>query len=302
MKQNRLTLALILALAMTFALAACGQSPADAEASAAPEAAAGEDAVYEQDGYRLTIPAQYADLVVVDTDTEDQFFSVSEKASLEAADYEGAGWLFGIGTVDEARLHEMMTTDMMTFADPFAKDADGSYYLFYHPSDVRIERDGDITDADMEQWSELCEWAQSVKESFAEENGLEPFTVSNTELDIYLARVAYLDDTAYTISTTEHGPMEPGDVDKTPFVEQLLGGMTSEYADGVEAPDGEYVVLMVKDGDTDVRIDFFSADDNLVRVVRDDAEALYTVHYADGSTVARDVMQSWYDALVAANA
>ena len=300
MKKIRSISALILALLMVFSLAACSAQSGETAESAPP--AAVEAAVYENEGFKLTVPAEYAELVIVDTDAEDMLFSVSEKASVEASDYDGAGWLFGIGTVDEARLHELMTGDMMTFADPFAKDADGSYYLFYHPSDVRIERAGEITDEDMQQWSALCEWAQSVKESFIEENGLEAFTVTNTELDIELDRVAYLDDVAYTISTTEHGPMEPGDVDKTPFVEQLLGGMTSEYADGVEAPDGEYVVLTVKDGDTDVRIDFFSADDHLVRVVRDDMETLYTVQYADGSTVARDVMQSWYDALVAANA
>ena len=112
---------------------------------------------------------------------------------------------------------------------------------------------------------------------------------------------------AYTISTTEFGPKEPGSVDKTPFVTKLLDGVVFEYAD-TEAPDGEYVVLAFKDGDMDVRIDFFSADGNLIRVTRsftDGAETIenetfYTAHYADGTTVAGDVMQSWYDALVAA--
>ena len=309
MKHFKKICALLLALVMVASLAACSTKDAAQDAKETETAQPAEAAVFEADGMKLTVPAEYAALVNVETDKDDMLFSVAEKASVEASDYEGAGWLFGIARVDEARLHEMMTSDM-SGADVFARDGEGNYYLFCHPTDVRIEREGEITDADMEQWSALCGWANDAKAVFIEENaGLESYVRTNTDLDIYLSRVAYLDDVAYTISTTEFGPKEPGDVDKTPFVTQLLDGVVFEYTDA-EAPDGEYVVLAFKDGDMDVRIDFFAADGNLIRVTTSfmdgeetiTNESLYTAHYADGTTVAGDVMQSWYDALVAANA
>ena len=309
MKSFKKFAALALALLMVFSLAACAAKDADDAVETDAVQPAAEDAVFENEGLKLTVPAEYADLVLVDTEDGDLIFSVSEKASVEAGAYEGAGWLFGVARVDADALHEMMTSDM-SGVDVFARDADGNYYLYCHPTDVRIEREGEIKDSDMEQWSALCAWAESMKETFVAENaGLEAYVRSNTDLDIYLSRVAYLDDVAYTISTTEFGPKEPGDVDKTPFVTQLLDGVTFEHTDA-EAPDGEYVVLALKDGDMDVRIDFFAADGNLIRVTTSfmdgeetiTNESLYTAHYADGSTVARDVMQSWYDALVAANA
>ena len=86
---------------------------------------------------KFTVPAEYAGLVNVETDKDDMLFSVAEKASVEAADYEGAGWLFGFAKVDEDTLHSMMTSDM-SGADVFARDGEGNYYLFCHPTDVRI--------------------------------------------------------------------------------------------------------------------------------------------------------------------
>lgn len=312
MKHTNKICALLLALVMVASLAACSAKDAAQDAQDAKEsepAQPPEAAAFEAGGMKFTVPAEYAGLVNVETDKDDMLFSVAEKASVEAADYEGAGWLFGFAKVDEDTLHSMMTSDM-SGADVFARDGEGNYYLFCHPTDVRIEREGEITDADMEQWSALCAWGEEAKAAFIAENaGLESYVRTNTELDIYLSRVAYLDDAAYTISTTEFGPKEPGDVDKTPFVTKLLDGVTFEYTDA-EAPDGEYVVLALKDGDMDVRIDFFSADGNMIRVTTSfmdgeetiTNESLYTATYADGSTVAGDVMQSWYDALVAANA
>jgi len=49
--------------------------------------------------------------------------------------------------------------------------------------------------------------------------------------------LAKLADTPYTISTTEYGPLEPGDFPSDIFVE-LLNNMKFEKAEGVEAPDG----------------------------------------------------------------
>ena len=73
MKPAKKTLALLLALVLVFALAACSQK-ADEPQESAPagdESAQKEAAVFEKDGYKLTVPAEYADLVVVDTEAED---------------------------------------------------------------------------------------------------------------------------------------------------------------------------------------------------------------------------------------
>ena len=67
-----------------------------------PEGEAGQ--LYENDGLKLMIPLEYDELLITETPQDDRgarLFSVSEKASVEAAkatgmDYEGAGWLFSI--------------------------------------------------------------------------------------------------------------------------------------------------------------------------------------------------------------
>ena len=59
------------------------------------------------EGLQLTIPAEYADLVLAEVAVGDMLFSVSEKASVEAAQAfgepadSGAGWLFGIRRISD---------------------------------------------------------------------------------------------------------------------------------------------------------------------------------------------------------
>ncbi len=99
-------------------------------------------------GMTLTIPAETASLVLVDTpqnNPDGVLFSVSEKDSVNAALADGRdastgeGWLFGIRRVDETKLHGMLCYDM-SGAEVFAKDTDGYYYLYTHPTDVRLYR------------------------------------------------------------------------------------------------------------------------------------------------------------------
>ena len=54
-------LCMILALAMVFTIAACGNSADDKKEAAAPAA---EDLVLKNEDLQLTVPAEYADLVV----------------------------------------------------------------------------------------------------------------------------------------------------------------------------------------------------------------------------------------------
>ena len=98
-----------------------------------------------------------------------ELFSVSETASIKAAEATGqytagAGWLFSISRVTEEQLHQMLCY-LMFGSEVFGRDEDGMYYLFEHPTDVRIVRESyDNMDADMAIWSELNQWAWQEKE------------------------------------------------------------------------------------------------------------------------------------------
>ena len=313
MKKAKLLTALFAAFLMLLAFTACGSSGQDQEEAAQEEATASEAQAgqFTNDGMVLTVPAEYQEIVTVETPENDKdgiLFKVAEKASIEAAeqmesaDVEGAGWLFSIGRVDEDTLHEMLCGEM-SGAIPFARDEDGQCYVYYHPTDVRLIRaDNDEMEAAMDSWTALNEWAASTRDTFIEENkGLNEVTFGNTDLEIYLNQIAYQGKKDYTISTTEAGPMKPGDTDPLPFTGKLLNGAVYEEADDAEAPDGEYVVLAFpKDN---VRFDFFQADgqENLIRRVwgeNDENEQFYKAVYEDNSVKASEVMQDWYHAVM----
>lgn len=308
MKNRKTTVwGILLAALLAFSLAACSSASSGEE----PKEGDSDAVSVTNAGLTLSIPAEYSDLLAVDTpqDSEDgTLFSVSEKASIEAgkaqgmSDDDGAGWLFSIGRISEEDLHEMLCNDMSGM-QVFAKDEDGNYYMFYHPTDVRLIRENnEEMEQAMESWSALNEWAWTVPETFVAENdGLTAETRGNTELDIYLARIAYLDDTDYTIGTTEYGPLSSDSVDAAPYLELLMNGATYERVDGEEAPDGEYVVLSFPEDD--VRFDFFLAEgkENYIRQVwAEDNESLYKAVFADESIQASSVMQDWYNELAAA--
>ncbi len=251
---------------------------------------------YENDGMSLSIQPKYNDLITVTTPENDEngvLLSVSETASLEADDFEGVGWLFSIGRVDEAKLHELLCNDM-TGADVFARDGNGDYYIWYHPTDVRYARaTAEEMQRDAGQWSMLCEWAESMKDKFAGQNGLEYASFGNSEVDTYLARAAWESGVNYTLSTTEFGPVKGGGVDGTPYAEFLMKGYFMEVED--EAPDGEYVVLSLPD--EDVRVDFFFAPEAYARVVSGDRETVYQAAWWDDNISYAEAMQGWYYAL-----
>ena len=270
-----------------------------------------EFVMLENDGLKLPIPAALQDAVVTEVPEKDErnvLFSVSEKASIEAAEAngenaDGAGWLFSIRCIDQAGLDEMRTGDM--FGDrPFAKDENGNIYVLCLPTDVRMVRENyDNMEEELKDFEVLVQWAgETVPEMFIEENGLTPITVGNTDLDITLARIAFDPETEYILSTTQFGELEPKDADAAPFLEKLMNDVTFVPANDAEAPDGEYVVLRIPG--ENVRFDFFSNDsENLVREVWEDldAEALYRAEFADGTSSVTKIMQEWYDALAKAN-
>lgn len=249
---------------------------------------------YENGGLRLEVQPKYNDLITVEVPADDPnglLFTVSETASLKAGGFDGAGWLFSIGKISADELHQMLCRDM-SGAEVFAMGEDGSYYMYYHPTDVRYARETvEKMHEDQDQWSMLCEWASTVRDSLAEKNGLEPVYYGNSEIDMLVARAAWGENAGVTLSTTEFGPVAIEGTDGSQYADViLLAGFVP--SDEKEAPDGEYVVLNFPD--EGVRVDFFFAPGNYARIVRDDTETLYQatvffneIHYAD-------IMQGWY--------
>ena len=258
---------------------------------------------------RLTVPSEMRELVIVNTDEPDLLFSVYEKASVEAAERiraaeggtdpgnTGEGWLFGIERVDEARLHELLCFDM-SGVEVFARTADGGAYLYRHPTDVRLVRDGDdaYSDADLKAWAAATEWASGMPEKFIEENGLTAYRRSNTGLDMVLSRILYRGDVRYELTSLAHGTFTPDPAESVPYLE-ARAALSYERADPSETPDGEYIVLNLPDENT--RFDFFfGGDGSYVREVRGEYEDLYRAE--DGADVISPV-RDWYTAVAAAN-
>ena len=317
----------ILLAALTLTLTACGRtSPAvDAPQTSGAETALTleeqpqteapaeqqADVQYTNAGLTLTIPADKSDLVLVDTPQDDPdglLFIVKEKDSVEAAAADGHdasdgyGSLFEIRRMDRAALDEMLAYDMSGM-EIFAKDADGNYYLYTHPTDVRIYRQNNDYDAGIDQWTTLNEWAYDDVRSciLADNAGLTAYTYGNAVLDRYLTGPAVQDGGNYTVSTSAGGPLSPKGADASPYTTKLLGFTSCEDADNSETPDGESIALSFPEDD--VRFDFFLAEgkENVVRMVWwGGNEQLMKLTYSD-DTKASAVMQEWYSALAAAS-
>ena len=276
---------------------------------------ANEPEKYEIGEIVVPIPQSYSDILYREIsvpdennsnpEDEEQIITISERASREAAeamgeDPEGAGVLCTISRVSEARLHELQSGAMSAVnMHVFAKDKDGKYYIVDYPTDVRLTREtGEKMNEAMDAWAELNSWAQGdlISGILALSSDIEPVSYTSTELDMWLARIAYTNDAKYTVSTTEFGPLEPGDIDPSKYTERLLNAGFEEVKDA-KAPDGEYVVLSFPEDN--VRFDFFSGDKTLVReVLLDEYETFYRVAATDVEST--DIMQEWYDALAAA--
>lgn len=291
-------------------------SSAATAATTGTAATAAEDTVTFQSGkYTLAVPAEYVDLLNIQTlhnDPDGILFKVFEKESVEAAKArgekgEGAGWLFNIGILDEQGAREMLC-EYMTGRYLFAKSEDGTWFVKYHPTDVRLVREGEdqYNDEAMAQWAMLGQWANEVPNNFIRMNeGLTPEKHSNTDLDIHLARIAYRDNVNYTISTLENGVMEPGDTDPSPYLSRLMNGVTIDYARDEEFPDGEYLVLDFPDDHVRFEFFFMEGKQNLFREVLGSDEneenrfkTLYRISFEDETASATEIMNEWYHALV----
>ena len=320
----RREVALVLILALVLSLGACAAAPSSAHDTASapapteapastpkptePPAATPEPTqtpepedlnvtVFENFGLKLKVPNELADKLILETKDE-PLFTATEIASKEAAEKthpeyaDGMGWLFSISRVTEDELHEMLTY-VMFGQEVFARDDSGCYYVLNTPTDVRIDREGEITESDLAQWSAFYKWINgSMRERFIADNGLTPCRISNTDLDIELARIAWNGETAYTLASLADGVHGLGNADGAAASEKILSKcffkMTEE-----EIPDGEYLVLQIPD--SRARFDFFYAEvGRLVREYRDDMEILYRCTEDVDVT---SLVEQWYEAL-----
>jgi len=241
---------------------------------------AGETQKVDANGITVEIPAAYSDLLTVRTEGlgDGELISVSETASIEAAqangmDSDGAGWLFSISRVPEAEADLMRCGDMSGM-EIFAEN-DGFYYIYNHPTDVRMVRatNEEMTE-DMDQWSELNEWAAGeVRQGILAGNPeLDAETFSNTTLDMLPARAAYRGDVQYEIRSLELGgeAVDMSAMAGDDLIEELADDATYEVVTDTEAPDGEYIVLAFNADGEEIRYDFFSSTEaaNLIRETR----------------------------------
>lgn len=252
---------------------------------------------YENGGLRFEIQPKYNDLLTVETpanDADGVLFKVSETASLEAGGHDGAGWLFSIGAVSEEKLHDMLCWDM-SGAYAFAKDANGAYYILYHPTDVRYERaTTEEMERDIGQWTMLNEWTEQAKDSFTGQNGLENVSYGNTPVDMYIARAAYLDGANATLESAEYGEVKAEGADAAPYAEFIMNGYFTE-TDMEEKPDGDFIALNFPDDD--IRFEFFFAPGGYARMVSGDDETLYQAAWTDDDVSYAEAIRSWYYAV-----
>jgi len=269
-------------------------------------AMASEDTKVEAGGLVFEIPAQYKDLVTVETEGLEagELIRESETASIEAAkamgeEENGAGWLFSISGSQENELGKLRCSDM-SGREVFAEDED-VYYMFNHPTDVRLLREtNEEMDEAMDQWTALNEWANGeVRDAVLADNPrLEKEICSNTELDMYLARARY-DGLKYKIRSLEIGEMDPTVFGEDDFLDEMTEDVSFEEVTDLsdaEQPDGEYIVMAFDD--ENVRFDFFLGEglENYIREVKttddgEEVETLYRAIFEDPEESATGIMR-----------
>ncbi len=265
-----------------------------------------DGSVYVKVGLKLVVPNEYANLVFVGQGSPlfggDNLFSVREIASTEAGEKQhpgevrGEGALFGIGRLSESEAHEMMC-GYLNNEHIFARDAENNYYVCFQPTDVRFCREDmtNIQDSpDLRQWSALCEWANTVSDSFTEINSLEPFAYGGTDAEMMLSRIAYRDDTFFQLNSLDFGELYPDTPERSAqYARELLEGVRYESCDTSETPDGEYYVIdFPNDG---LRLDFFKSAD-YVRADYGDYQMLMRIT-APTKGYCIDVLGQWAQAL-----
>ena len=249
--------------------------------------------VWENRGVKLTVPAQLKDLVTVRTPEEGDLFQVYETRSLVEGTYEGAGWLFSIVPMTAEKLRELNE-------DPHGErsfiSTESGTYLMEGPTDVRLERKGGIGPADTAQWDKLNAWARTVMSEFALDNGSGKVYPANSLVAMCVADAAVNSKKTATLTTLELDTHTVGGADGSLTAQLISRGYY--IPTGEPAPDGEYVVFRLPD--YDVRLDFFRAPGNLVRIITGDIETIYRATRFSVEVSGTDAMESWCRALAEA--
>ena len=260
-----------------------------------------------RDGLMLIVPNKYEEILLISTTPkqDDRLFSVSEKASVQAGksvmeNYDGMGWLFDIGRVNRTKLENMLCYDM-SGVEVFAKDSQDSYYVLYHPTDVRYMRENnEAMVRDAWQWEMLTNWSyKEVCPDFILDNaGLKPIKYDNSVVGILLAQTAYRPDGFYSISSTKYRPVERGSFNSASYVERLICNAQYNRVEMEGTLDGDYITLNFPN--EGVSLNFFLNDkkENLVQVVHSDGRAdLYKGQFDDTTILTGELMEAWLAAI-----
>lgn len=279
---------------------------------------AGEAVTVDTQGIKFEVPAEISDLVTVQTEGLENgtLVSVYEKASVEAAkaqgeNQDGAGWIFSITAVPENEV-DKLRGGAMDGMEVFAKD-DDICYLYTHPTDVRFVRENyDDVEKDQQEWTKINEWAgQEVRQEILANNPeLDNEFFTNTVLDMYLAKAAYVPGTKYELRSLDFGPdaLDPSTLAEDDFIKELADDFTYEVLPDAEAPDGEYYVLAFNEDGEEIRFDFFKSQDgqNLVREVKTiDGEEITTLYQAnrkdadDAGETTTSIVEAWCKSIAA---
>ncbi|MBR3640671.1 MAG: hypothetical protein IKN53_01410, partial [Oscillibacter sp.] len=176
----------------------------------------------------------------------------------------------------------------------FARAGDDGF-MFYHPSDVRLVReDNAYTDEAMEQWSELNEWAWSVRDAFCTENGLEPFTHTNSMADSIFARAAFWTDNPVTLAQNGVVVDARNAENAQEVLERLVWNTSIEYVDELPETDGEPIVMDVQMEENWHEQLCFRAGSDVVSTTGD-YPSCYRITFTDGSDLCvGDLVQEWF--------
>ena len=267
-------------------------------------------------GIAFEIPEELSGLVTVDENDPDQntIVSVYETASVEAAKAQGredsgAGWIFSISAIPEARIRELRCGGMDGM-EVFAEN-DDLYYVYDHPTDVRMVRESnEEMNKGIEQWTKINEWAgQEVRQEILANNPeLEAQFYTNTNIDMCLAQALYKPGTKYELRSVDFGPdpLDPATLGENDYLESLTEDFTYQILSDAKEPAGEYYVLAMNINDEEVRFDFFKDPENpnLVREVRKVGEEENTTFYQANAKEADDanktvtgIMKAWCEAV-----
>ena len=192
----------------------------------------------------------------------------------------------------------------MTGMDVFARDKDGNYYIYYHPTDVQLVRVGDYTEADWEQWGNLCEWADIEPVFLAENPSLIPYERTYSDVDCALHCIAYGDGSIRLARKNGDAIYAPGVSESMPYLEQLLDDvMFYSLQSGDFDPEGDYISLTVPEISSHFSFDFF-VDEGQTQFIRqninytDGTETIYYVASKSGEEFpAGNVVSDWLGAL-----